>query len=144
MFLCADRARQYFEVGVLIGRIGLLADFFTKADGGKDTHDPDWLGMVQSARVRLGKFCIDPLTDQELICAGLLGHFCCCHRFPISGSYRMKQAFLYRDPNADVLHDLKLILEFLVAGMDWPSWDWPSWVNEVVIGGTISEGGTSV
>ena len=41
MFLRANRAAQYFEVGVLIGRIGLLADFFTKANSGKDTHDPD-------------------------------------------------------------------------------------------------------
>ena len=49
MLLCADRAPQYFEVGVLIGRIGLVADFFTKANGGKDTHDPDWWGMAQLA-----------------------------------------------------------------------------------------------
>jgi len=44
MFLCTDRALQYLEVRVFIGRIGLLADFFAKANGGKDTHDPDWLG----------------------------------------------------------------------------------------------------
>ena len=51
MFLRADRALLYFEVGVRIGRIGLMADFFTKTDGGKDTHDPGWLGTVLSVWV---------------------------------------------------------------------------------------------
>ncbi len=41
MFLCADGALLYFEVGSGIGRIGLVAGFVTKTDGGKDTHDPD-------------------------------------------------------------------------------------------------------
>ena len=54
------------------------------------------------------KFCLDPLTDQELIRACLRRQFRCGDRFPISRSDHMQQAFLNRDSNADVLRDLRV------------------------------------
>lgn len=42
MLLRANRPLLYFEVSPCIGSIGLIADFVTKTNDGKDTHDPDW------------------------------------------------------------------------------------------------------
>lgn len=47
MFLRAGRAFSNFEVCSLIGRISLTADFVTKADGGKNSHRPNWVIMAQ-------------------------------------------------------------------------------------------------
>ena len=51
----------------------------------------------------------------------------------------MEQAFLNRDPNADVLQDLTFTLELHLESMTLLSR-----VDDVVNGGAISEGETSV
>lgn len=48
MFLGTNRAFLNFEVGPLVGRVGLTADFITKTDGSKNTHGTHWVIELQS------------------------------------------------------------------------------------------------
>lgn len=48
MFLGTNRAFLDFEVGPLVGRVDLTADFITKTNGSKNTHGTDWELELQS------------------------------------------------------------------------------------------------
>lgn len=84
MFLCADRAREYLEVRIRIRSIRLIALFLAESDSGENAQDPDCsrgIGISDGTISSLSR-----LTDQKLICGGLLGQIRCGHGF-LAGSY---------------------------------------------------------
>lgn len=103
MFLYADRACEDLKVHSRIRSIRLIALFFTESDSGEHTQDPDCskgIGISDRTTSSLNR-----LTDQELICSGLLSQIRRGDGY-LAGSYGVEQAFLDRHPDAYVLHDL--------------------------------------